>query len=150
LSEAAPVSDSLAHNTLYGAIASLSTVLGGFVSNVLAARMLGVEAAGIVAFATWAITVGAMLGDLGAPGALARYLPHLRSRGLTDRADGLGQWLSRVNLVGASATCLGFLAFAFWTTRGAAGIETVSAPAFWTLVACACLLQTVAALSNGY
>jgi O-antigen/teichoic acid export membrane protein len=150
LSKTAPVSESLAHNTLYGAIASLSIVLGGFLSNVLAARLLGVEAAGIIAFATWAITVGAMVGDLGAPGALARYLPDLCSRGLNDSANGLVRWLSRVNLAGATVICLGFLAFAFWTTRGAAGIENVNAPAFWTLVACACLLQTVAALSNGY
>lgn len=144
------MSDSLAHNTLHGAIASLSVVLGGFLSNVLVARMLGVEAAGVVAFATWAITVGAMLGDLGVPGALARYLPDLGSRGLNDEANGLVRWMSRRNLAGAAVICLWFLSFAFWTRPRASGIQTENQPAFWALVACACLLQTIAGLTNGY
>lgn len=143
----------LAHNTLHSAIASLSVVLGGFISNVIVARLLGVEAAGIVAFATWAITLGVMFGDLGSPGTLARYIPDLRARGQSSDADGIARWLSRVNLIGASIVCAAFVGYALWLSQDGkptAGVTTQRQPLFWLLVAGACFVQGIGALCSGY
>jgi O-antigen/teichoic acid export membrane protein len=142
----------LAHNTLHSAAAGLSIVLGGFLSNVLIARMLGVEASGIVAFATWAITVGVMLGDLGAPGTLARYLPDLQARKSDMAAQGLVRWLSRLNVAAAATVACGFAGYAVWVwlDRPAGFGRFRDGPWFWLLIACACLGQTLAAFVYGY
>jgi len=50
-----------------------------FASVVLVARVLGVEGAGLVAFAVWIIFTGAIVANPGAPTTLARYLPELRT-----------------------------------------------------------------------
>lgn len=150
------MSSRLAHNTLHSAVAGLSIVLGGFLSNVLVARMLGVEAAGIVAFATWAITVGVMLGDFGAPGTLARYLPNLLARDQKDEAHGLVRWLFRISISAACVIFFGFVAYALWcwlkdkASSLQSGQHFRADPLFWMLVAAACLMQTVAAFVNGY
>jgi O-antigen/teichoic acid export membrane protein len=149
------VSSRLAHNTLHSAIAGLSIVMGGFVSNVLVARMLGVEAAGIVAFATWAITVGVMLGDVGAPGTLARYLPDLLARGRQDEARGLVRWLFRISITAVGVIFSAFLAYALWLwlkdkSNAFQGGHFRTDPLFWMIIAAACLMQTVAAFVNGY
>jgi O-antigen/teichoic acid export membrane protein len=135
-------------------VAGLSVVLGGFLSNVVVARALGVEAAGVVAFATWAITVGVMLGDLGAPGSLARYLPDLRARGLQDEVHGLVRWLFGLSATAAGIVFVGFLAYAMWCwsfnqTGGLRGEHFRSDPLFWILVATACLTQIAAGFVNG-
>jgi O-antigen/teichoic acid export membrane protein len=149
------VSTSLTHSTLHSAVAGLSVVLGGFLSNVIVARALGVEAAGVVAFATWAITVGVMLGDLGAPGSLARYLPDLRARGLQDDGRGLVRWLFGLEAIAAGIVFFGFLAYAgwCWLSNPSAGLRNEhfrSDPLFWILVASACLTQIAAAFATGY
>lgn len=142
----------LAHNTLHSAIASFSIVMGGFTSNVLVARLLGVEAAGVIAFATWAVTVGVMLGDLGVPGAIARYLPDLHSRGRNGDADGLVRWLSRVNLAGACCISVGMICFGLLGgLYGQHGSDIgPNNSMFWLLVGVACFAQTAAGLSYGY
>ena len=146
------MNERLAHSTLYSAISSLSVILGGFLSSVLTARLLGVEAAGVVAFATWAISVGVMVGDLGVPGAIARYLPDLRSRGLSDDAKALIRWLARGLLGAAALIFLAFLGCGLVTGYDAQfrGSEGSSNPTFWIIVGGACLLQTIASLCNGY
>jgi O-antigen/teichoic acid export membrane protein len=148
------MADRLAHHTLHSAIAGLSIMLGGFLSNVLVARLLGIEASGIVAFATWAITVGVMLGDFGAPGSLARYLPDLQARGLHGEAHGLVRWLFGVNVMAASLILCGYLGYALWVWAARKGVGASPSfrvdPVFWALVAAACAAQTLAAFVTGY
>jgi len=142
----------LALNTLHSALAGLSIVLGGFVSNVLVARLLGVEASGIVAFATWAIAVGVMLGDLGVPGTLARYLPDLEARGMRDEAVGLVHWLFCFNLAAAVimlCAYVGYVAAARLAHRAQVDAHLQAATWFWGLVAAACIAQALAGFVNG-
>src|SRR3954464_4325198 len=75
------MSNTLARNSGLNLVAGLCTTLGAFSSNIIIARLLGVEGNGVVAFAVWLATVAAIVCDLGASGALIRYLPELQTRG---------------------------------------------------------------------
>jgi O-antigen/teichoic acid export membrane protein len=150
------VTDSLARNTIASAIAAVATLLGGFASTVVAARLLGVEGAGIFAFAVWAITVSVMVADLGIPGTLARYIPDLRSRSETEQAMGLVRWLFWIALAAAIGVSSVFAAIAVWLwSSGAATSPDISGgfrrdAVFWALIGVACLVQVLAAFGSGW
>lgn len=142
------MSGALARNSAWSAVAGLATMLGGFLSSVLVARMLGVDGAGVVAFAVWAITFSVMLADLGTPGTLARYLPELEARG--ERDQGLVRHLFRIALAASLAIASGFLVYALWLRVGGVATAPGYDPLFWTIVGGACLAQALGGYANGY
>ncbi|RAI41379.1 lipopolysaccharide biosynthesis protein [Rhodoplanes roseus] len=145
----------LVRNTMASATAGLSVMLGGFLSTVLVARMLGVEAAGIVAFATWVVTVSIVVADLGTPGTLSRYLPELLARGDQAEAAGVTRHLFRWPGIIVSLLFLGFGAYAIVIAASGGTAESGSShirtdSLFWILVGLACVFQTAANYVNGY
>jgi len=61
-------------SSMINAAASLLSLLAGFASSVIVARLLGVEGAGTVAYALWIMTAGTLVADLGLPQALLRFV----------------------------------------------------------------------------
>jgi O-antigen/teichoic acid export membrane protein len=142
----------LARNTMASAIAGLALMLGGFFSSVLIARLLGVEAAGVVAYGIWAITLSVAVVDLGASGAVARFLPELRSRGDQTQAGALVRFLFSVTSALLCIVCAGFLGYAayLWWRANVAGTEPGHDAPFWVLIGLACLLQTTGNFANAH
>ncbi len=149
------MSSILARNTLASATAGLCVMLGGFLSSVIVARLLGVQAAGVVAFATWAMTISLVFIDLGTSGTLARYLPELLARGERAPCAGLVRFLFRITARAAMVICGGWLAYAAWLWLHG-GVATHDAggywadPVFWMLIGIAALLQSAANFTQGY
>lgn len=143
---------SFASKSAANAVAVLSTTLGGVLSSVIVARLLGVEGVGMVAFATWAVTIVLALFDLGVPGALARFLPELHALDRPEQAHGLAailfRWFVAANLVAAFT----FISYTMWLSYSpkAAGPGELGQPAFWALVAAAVLAQALAGFAYGY
>ena len=55
------MANSFVRNSVVNAVAGIFTTLGGFLGTILVARLLGVSGTGIVAFATWAVTIAVMV-----------------------------------------------------------------------------------------
>lgn len=143
-------------SSVLNVIAGLSTTCAGFLSTILVARVLGVEGAGVVAFASWLVTMAVVVADLGIPGALARFLPELRGSGRDGDARGLtGLLLRRLSVVLIAIT-LGFSGYAAATAWLRPGPEVIDGGnyrdvwLFWALVAVSCLTQGLASFANGY
>jgi O-antigen/teichoic acid export membrane protein len=146
---------SFVRDSALNVIAGVATTAGGFVSTVLVARILGVEGTGVVAYATWIVTVVLVLTDLGLSGALARYLPELRARGNHDEALGLTRYLFRrlALSLGATSICFAACAILIGWDRPALPLRSdtfLESALFWALVGAACLVQGLAAFTVGY
>lgn len=72
---------SLSHGTVYNAIGSVAMLGSGFLATVIAARLLGPEAFGVLAYATMIVGLSLAILDLGLPGAMTRFLPELDANG---------------------------------------------------------------------
>jgi O-antigen/teichoic acid export membrane protein len=112
----------IVQNSLLSAVAGGATLMAGFASTILVARLLGVAATGAVAYAIWLATMGVTLLDLGAQATLARYLPELRQRDPV-AADDFEASLFRPYLAITLATVavVGGLAVAFGMSPPGAG-----------------------------
>ncbi|MFO1136796.1 MAG: polysaccharide biosynthesis C-terminal domain-containing protein [Rhodoblastus sp.] len=75
-----------ARNTLNSSIAGASTALGGLLSVVVVARMLGPGGAGNVALGIWIVGTLVTFCDLGLPITVARFVPDLEARSLHEDA----------------------------------------------------------------
>ena len=146
------MSSVFARRSLLNAVAGGLTTVGGFAVSVLVARLLGVEATGVVAFAAWVITVAMLATDFGIPGALVRYLPSLLGGGEVEQAERLTSHLLRVFLrvVLAALLCFGGAVLYLHFIKGEP-FNPVSAtdywdqPLFWLLLALSYVTQSVAA-----
>ena len=132
----------LARDSLLSTVAGLFVSITSFVSVVLIARVLGVEGAGMVAFAVWAAITGSILANPGAPTVLTRYLPELRAVDQTS-SDAFGSHVLRwaATVLVPALTVLVILAV--WAPG------TMS-PVTWLLVAILMVLQTVSTNFNAY
>lgn len=68
-------------NSALNAAAGMLLLLTGFACSIIAARLLGPEANGIIAFSLWLATTGALVAELGTGVILLRMLPQLRAQG---------------------------------------------------------------------
>ncbi len=147
---------SFASNSANNVIAGLATTASGFISTILISRILGVEGTGVVAFATFIITVALITTDLGLAGALARYLPELRSRGRAAEVDGLTLYLFKrlaFALAALTVVLAGSIAITGWQHPAQERISVDNyqdSLLFWTIVAVASVVQGLAAFSLGY
>jgi O-antigen/teichoic acid export membrane protein len=146
-----------ARNSALSAIAGVSTTVGGFLSSIVVARLLGVEGMGVFAFSVWLVMVAVMLADVGVPGCLTRYLPELHARGEYRAAEELTGLMLRRFFIALLVVVLGFFVYAAWLvdSSGGYGWEITAAnyrvaPLFWTLVGISCLAQALAACLYGY
>lgn len=150
------MSSVLARRSLLNALAGALTTAGGLIVSVLVARLLGVQATGVVAFAAWVITMAMLLTDLGIPGALVRYLPGLIGGGEAEQAEKLTSHLLRVFLCLVLAPLLGFAAVVLYLHlvggvpfEGVSPTDYLGQPSFWLLVGFSYAAQSVAAFVGG-
>lgn len=94
---------SLARKTGLSAVASAIASGGGFLANVVVARVLGSTGAGVVAFAVWASGTAVLVFGLGIPQALTRYIANDTGQLRTPERTTLMRWYGSVILVGAFA-----------------------------------------------
>jgi len=83
-------------NSIIGAVAGGSIMLGTFVSAVIVARVLGVSGSGTVAYAVWMVLMIAAIVDIGMSPAIVRYGSELRGQQQEDTAERLAGRLVRV------------------------------------------------------
>ena len=62
-------------DTLFGFLTALSSVLGSFILNIIAARVLGVSEMGSYTLAVWVVTTTVVIVGIGLPFSMARFLP---------------------------------------------------------------------------
>ena len=104
-------------NSVFGTLAGVSTTLGNFLSSLVVSRLLGVDKAGSVALAVWAVWLGTTIINAGLPFTLARYLPEIGARDGDHAARQLAARLLRPFAALASLPALGGLAYAVWLIR---------------------------------
>ncbi|MGV3771099.1 MAG: lipopolysaccharide biosynthesis protein [Sphingobium phenoxybenzoativorans] len=102
-------------SSLISIAATGASLAAGFVSNIIASRMLGPSGAGLIAFSLWAATSASAVADLGLPQTMLRNAgaasgPGDAWKGLVHSA--LRTFLLSVMLVGA-----GMLGYAAWLGR---------------------------------
>jgi len=145
------MASSFVRNSVVNAVAGIFTTLGGFLGTILVARLLGVSGTGIVAFATWAVTIAVIVSDLGLTGCLPRFLPELLAQGEDGAADRLTYRLFRsfLGYISAIALCFAlYAAWLFWRNPDAfswtVAVDTYStSPLFWLLVGLAGVVQAL-------
>jgi O-antigen/teichoic acid export membrane protein len=143
-------------NTLYGSLTALSTTLGGFVVNVIVARLLGVSETGSYTFAIWIVAISSTLTGAGLPFTLTRYLPEIADRlGATSPLE-LARFLLTPSLMLNAVPTLLAGSYAIWlalnpisdaATVKSAGIED---PVCWMLIGLCCSTQAIADYAKGY
>lgn len=103
---------SMLGSSLINTAAGLLSLVAGFGSSVLVARLLGVEGAGTVAFALWIMTVATLVSDFGMPQAVLRFVG--QEEGRDGGRGGLVRTLSRRFAVTTSLLALAILAYGGW------------------------------------
>ncbi|MFG1930076.1 lipopolysaccharide biosynthesis protein [Mycobacterium sp. NPDC048908] len=100
-----------ARNTFLGFVSGAATSLAAFIGNAIAARLLGSDGMGVIAYAVWCINVAATIAGLGIGLVLQRFIPNLRAEDKNDAADGLIGATARLSIV---ATLVGGLLLFGW------------------------------------
>src|SRR6476619_812514 len=95
------MSPAFARNTFLGFVSSAASGLAGFIGSTIAARLLGPDGMGVVAYALWCVTIAWTVASLGIPWVLQRFLPNLRAEGKYDEAEGLIGVTARLSMVAA-------------------------------------------------
>ncbi|WP_137156877.1 polysaccharide biosynthesis C-terminal domain-containing protein [Rhizobium sp. FKL33] len=72
-------------NSALNAAAGMLLLVTGFACSIIAARLLGPEANGVIAFSLWFATTGALVAELGTGVLLMRMLPKLRLEGYDEK-----------------------------------------------------------------
>jgi O-antigen/teichoic acid export membrane protein len=118
-----------ARNTILGFTSGAAVALAGFIGGAVAARLLGPEGMGVIAYATWCVTVATTIAGLGIGMVQQRFIPSLRAEGKDDEAEGLIGATARLSILAAIVGSLLLFGWLNWFGRSA--IETASdAPHF--------------------
>jgi O-antigen/teichoic acid export membrane protein/alpha-beta hydrolase superfamily lysophospholipase len=72
-------------NSALNAAAGMLLLVTGFACSIIAARLLGPEANGVIAFSLWFATTGALVAELGTGVLLMRMLPKLKLEGYDEK-----------------------------------------------------------------
>ncbi|MFG1930095.1 polysaccharide biosynthesis C-terminal domain-containing protein [Mycobacterium sp. NPDC048908] len=120
------MSPALARNTFLGFIAGAGSGLAGFIGSAIAARLLGPNGMGALAYTLWCVTIAWTVASLGLPLVLQRFIPNLRAEGNDVEADGLGGVTARLSVLAAFIGSLLLFCWLYWpgstalqaTTRG--------------------------------
>lgn len=145
----------LARNSVANAISGLATTLGGVISTIIVARILGVEGTGVVAFAVWVVTFALLAADLGVPGTLTRYISSTAATGDEDTPQAVVANLYGAFAISNTVLAAAFIAYAIWLaavgnqpTLHIDAMNYRSAPLFWGMIGGAVLLQAFANFAN--
>lgn len=103
---------SMLSSSLINTAAGLLSLVAGLGSSVLVARLLGVEGAGIVAYALWIMTLATLVFGLGIPNTILRFIA--RTDGGTDTGGGLVNVLTQRFAFSTGVALLGLAGYAGW------------------------------------
>jgi O-antigen/teichoic acid export membrane protein len=139
------MSNRLVRNSLYSTIAALGTALGGFLSMVLIARLLGPSGTGTIAYALWIVSIMVTLADFGIYQTLTRYLPELTARG-----DDRIAWRLAVALLRPAPVFLiaGLIVF-MWRASVTSGTDLLSVHRMWWIAGVVFAAQLAANFAMG-
>ncbi|NTG47415.1 oligosaccharide flippase family protein [Agrobacterium rhizogenes] len=108
---------SIMANSALNAAAGLTLLATGFACSIIAARLLGPEANGIIAFSLWLTTTGALIAELGAGVTLLRILPQLKAQGYsTEDRRGFAAYLLQPTILATLILLAGYAAY-YWDTE---------------------------------
>lgn len=79
------MSKNIMANSMLNAAAGMLLLVTGFACSIIAARLLGPEANGVIAFSLWFATTGALVAELGTGVLLMRMLPKLKLEGYDEK-----------------------------------------------------------------
>ncbi len=88
-----PHTPSLARKAGWSAVASVCSLCGRLVTQIMIARMLGPEGLGRIAYMIWLIEIANLLVCFGLPSSLTRYLAELNGQGKAAEAIRFAQWV---------------------------------------------------------
>jgi O-antigen/teichoic acid export membrane protein len=105
---------SIVANSALNAAAGLTLLAVGFACSIIAARLLGPEANGIIAFSLWLVTTGALVAELGTGVTLLRLLPQLKVQGYSaDDRRGFAAYLMQPTIVSTLVLLVGYVTY-YW------------------------------------
>ncbi|MDE1993931.1 MAG: polysaccharide biosynthesis C-terminal domain-containing protein [Rhizobiaceae bacterium] len=139
---------SIMANSALNAAAGLTLLATGFACSIIAARLLGPEANGIIAFSFWLVTTGALVAELGTGVTLLRILPQLKAQGYSnEERRGFAAYLVQPTILSTLVLLLGYTAY-YWEAERMhwAG----DAPAVIVITGVFFLLQSIGAYSKNY
>lgn len=135
-------------NSVLNAASGLTLLVTGFACSIVAARLLGPEANGTIAFSLWLATTGSLIAELGTGVLLLRILPQLKVQGV-DEASRLGfaAYLLRP-VVAATLLILTVYGTAFAQLEKGHWIEM--APVVVVLTGALFLIQSIGSFSKNF
>ncbi|WP_024446805.1 lipopolysaccharide biosynthesis protein [Mycolicibacterium iranicum] len=113
-----------ARNTLLGFISGAAITFSGFVGSAIAARLLGPDDFGVVAYVVWCVTISVAVANMGSDVVQQRFIPNLRAAGKSDQVDGLVGAIVRVSL--AAAVVVAVVLFAYLNGPGTGALSAGS------------------------
>lgn len=131
-------------SSAFSTIAGLMSLLSGFISSIIVARLLGPEGTGEVTFALFVVTTGAIVTALGVPNVLLRYIQTYDRPG--NPGGGLTRRLAPYFALPTALSVLGLLAYAAWLQ--ASGAKTDHMPSTWVMTAVLFLIYMLAAVTD--
>ena len=90
-----------ARNTLLGFISGAAIAFSGFIGSAIAARLLGPDDFGVVAYVVWCVTIAVAVANMGSDVVQQRFIPKLRAAGKGDQVDGLVGAIIRLSMAAA-------------------------------------------------
>src|SRR4051812_27632090 len=109
----------LVRNTFFGFVSGGAGQVASFIGGVVAARLLGPEGVGVIAYVAWCITVAATIADVGIGMVLQRFIPNLRAEGKHDEAERLIGTSVRLSVLAVIAGTLLLFGWLYWPGRSA-------------------------------
>ncbi|MFA1674991.1 lipopolysaccharide biosynthesis protein [Rhizobium mongolense] len=139
---------SIMANSALNAAAGLTLLATGFACSIIAARLLGPEANGIIAFSLWLVTTGALVAELGTGVMLLRILPQLRAKGRSyEERRSFAAYLVRPTIV-ASLIVLAVYSLVYFEAEQLHW--AVGAPAVIVITGVLFLFQSIGAYTKNY
>jgi O-antigen/teichoic acid export membrane protein len=103
-----------ARNTFLGLTSGGAAALASLVASTIAARLLGPQGMGVIAYTLWCVTVATTIADLGIGMLLQRFIPNLRAEGEHDEAEALIGATARVSITAAIVGSLLLFCWLYW------------------------------------
>ncbi|WP_417671693.1 lipopolysaccharide biosynthesis protein [Roseibium sp.] len=132
---------SFIRSSAFSTMAGIVSLVFGFASSIVVARMLGADGTGGVAFGLWVAMTASMLANLGIPTMLLRYMPRYDRDG--NAGGGLARLLFPPFIVPIGLTAVGICVYAYWLN--AQGGDFEHSPALWVMTAVLLLSYGIAA-----
>ncbi|MEO9529850.1 lipopolysaccharide biosynthesis protein [Roseibium sp.] len=136
---------SFVNSSIFSTLAGLTSLLAGFVCNVIIARTLGPDGSGIVAFGVWAALTAYTIANFGIPNTLQRYMLRYDQPG--NCGGGLARHLLPRFLIPMTIATFGLLAYVYFFP-GEASADVYS-PEIFLIITLVFLFYSIACYAEG-